>query len=93
MIDTKHNFKNKYKDTKCRLCGLHEETQDHILFECTKNGIKPQNRFTKKDVFNDKNISKLKSIAKTIDEVMKLLEAVDTEENEGNEEQKKETEV
>jgi len=34
MLDIKGNYKNKYEDHTCRLCGQAEETQDHILTEC-----------------------------------------------------------
>jgi len=34
MLDIKDNYRNKYTDLKCRLCGKHEETQQHILTEC-----------------------------------------------------------
>jgi hypothetical protein len=35
MIEVKANYKNKYGDQKCTFCGKTEETQDHVLSECT----------------------------------------------------------
>ena len=34
MLDIKGNFKNKYQNQTCRLCNLHDETQEHILTQC-----------------------------------------------------------
>ena len=36
MIDVKGNYKNKYKETKCRWCKIVDETQEHFLEECTE---------------------------------------------------------
>ena len=35
MIEVKTNYKNMYTNTICRVCGLKEETQQHVLEECT----------------------------------------------------------
>ena len=35
MIKVKTNYKNMYTNTICRGCGLKEETQQHVLEECT----------------------------------------------------------
>ncbi len=35
MMDVKGNFKNKYPDSKCRWCNHPQETQKHILIECS----------------------------------------------------------
>ena len=35
MIKVKTNYKNMYTNTMCRGCGLKEETQQHVLEECT----------------------------------------------------------
>ena len=31
MTDVKANYKNKYSDTKCRICHLEEETSQHLM--------------------------------------------------------------
>ena len=36
MLDVKENYKNKYKDQKCRLCKESDETQEHVLQYCPK---------------------------------------------------------
>ena len=74
MLDVKANYKGKHNDLKCRLCKLQEENQNHILFECTKNNISPEERFLIEDLFDDKNINKLKEIARTIDKVLELID-------------------
>ena len=52
MLEAKANYKGYYKQNlKCRLCGLHEETQDHILFECNDNKLEAPNRITKAQIF------------------------------------------
>ena len=41
MLDVKNNFRGKYRDIKCRGCGLEDETQAHVLSQCpvlTDNG-------------------------------------------------------
>ena len=36
MLDVKANYKNKYQDLQCRLCGKEDETQEHVLAKCEK---------------------------------------------------------
>ena len=54
MIHAKANYKNMHKETKCRGCGAENETQEHILEECT--GIhenNEENKITKEELFNN----------------------------------------
>lgn len=43
MIEVKTNFKNKYKDTKCKKCGR-EEDLEHLLSCQTENNISKNNK-------------------------------------------------
>ena len=36
MLDVKANYKNKYQDLQCRLCGKEDKTQERILAKCEK---------------------------------------------------------
>ena len=60
MIDVKTNFKSKYADDMtCRICGLEEETFDH-LFRCDKYKSKV------KETLDDKFDPKWKYMAATL---------------------------
>ena len=57
MIKVKTNYKNMYTNTICRGCGLKEETQQHVLEECTSihtqdNLITPTNQIFSNDPTN-----------------------------------------
>ena len=34
MLDVKNNYRGKYENNICRMCGVEEETQDHVLNTC-----------------------------------------------------------
>ena len=36
MLHVKANYKSKYQDLQCRLCGKADETQAHVLANCEK---------------------------------------------------------
>ena len=72
MLQVKSNYKNGNKEHKCRLCKKEEETQTHILEECTKLKDTCQ-EVTKEMIFNE-NIEELKQTAKYIEIRMKHLE-------------------
>ena len=72
MLDVKLNFKNKYKDHKCRLCAKELETQTHILEECEK--LEGLTSITDEMIFNDDELTELKKKLKLIEERMKILE-------------------
>ena len=58
MLDIKNNYRGKYNNTVCRGCGEAQETQEHVLNECT--GLHPdnKNRVSLQDVFNEENSEK-----------------------------------
>ena len=77
MIDVKTNFKSKYADDMvCRLCGLEEETFDH-LFRCNK--YKSKVKETLDDKFDTKwiygsNIEQMELAAHTVEKILKIRE-------------------
>ena len=72
MLDFKCNFKNKYKDTVCRLCLTQEETQEHILEKCPKISEKNLN-VPKKELFSN-NIYVLKDVTKRLEKIEDILD-------------------
>ena len=72
MIKVKTNYKNMYTNTICRGCGLKEETQQHVLEECTSihtqdNLITPTNQLFSNDPTTTKpTANKLTTLLKTI---------------------------
>ena len=72
MIKVKTNYKNMYTNTICRGCGLKEETQQHVLEECTsihtqENLITPTNQLFSNDPTTTKpTANKLTTLLKTI---------------------------
>lgn len=69
MLDVKCNYKGSYTNLSCRLCGISQETQDHILFDCQKN----PDKINKEDVFQDSDMSKLK---KAVEKIVKTVKKV-----------------
>ena len=53
MIEVKNNYKNKYKDKKCRLCKNQEEDQTHVLQECEGLQERGLARVTKEEIFSE----------------------------------------
>ena len=77
MLEAKANYKGYYKQNlKCRLCGLHEETQDHILFECNDNKLEAPNRITKAQIFEEDDLKSLKETSLQIKKVMDCIEPI-----------------
>ena len=72
MIKVKTNYKNMYTNTICRGCGLKEETQQHVLEECTsihtQDNLKtPTNQLFSNDPTTTKpTANKLTTLLKTI---------------------------
>ena len=71
MLDTKNNFRNKYKDLKCRAWGQNSETQEHVLEICNAIHTPQPQMVSKTDLF-DKNIEKLKITAQRIENMGKI---------------------
>ena len=70
MTNVKTNFKSKYVDDMiCRLCGLEEETFDH-LFRCSKYNSKVKemlyNRFDPKWIYGNNN-EQIKPVALSVE--------------------------
>ena len=69
MLNFKHNFRNMYQDTKCRICEKEEETQEHAMETC--EGIEPLNigKVTIQDIFEE-DPKKLQTTAFKIGKIM-----------------------
>ena len=74
MLDVKCNYKSKYRDIRCRLCGLKEESQYHLLAKCGYVRHLTELKIKTKDVFRDSDVGDLKSIAKHIEGIMEFLD-------------------
>ena len=74
MIDVKTNFRNKYKDTKCRMCNTEEETQKHILEECRNIDRSETGKITEEEIFTEE-IEKIKITARKINRIREQLSA------------------
>ena len=71
MLDVKNNFRNKYKDTECRLCRVEKETQEHILMECSKLHQDESTKVNLDDIFSP-NVT-----AETANKLMEIQETLD----------------
>ena len=63
MLRVKNNYRNKYRDNICRMCGSEEETQEHILEMCEQNCR--ENTICMNYIFSD-DIRTLKEVARKI---------------------------
>ena len=70
MTKVKMNYKGKKQNLTCRLCGLVEETQDHVLFECSKNNLDPNITLIKENVFEENDINSLRKTASAITKIL-----------------------
>ena len=68
MINVKNNYKTKYKgNMKCRGCGLTDESQKHVLEECTELHRNDSSKVPNEQLFNDSiDTEKLKEMAKKL---------------------------
>ena len=73
MLKVKANFRNMYQDTTCRLCKRMEENQEHVLETCNSEARKKLGKVTTRDIFEE-STGKLRETAKTIRDIMDLLE-------------------
>ena len=73
MLDVKNNFRNKYKDTLCRQCNQHLETQEHVLEECKSLHPNEANKVRKSDLFSV-NVNCLKVTVSKIETTLEKLE-------------------
>ena len=72
MMNVKSNYKQMYKNTTCRWCSLHEETQKHILEDC-KLFPRQENSLLEYEIFNE-DPALLKEASKILEEIYKELE-------------------
>ena len=72
MLKVKSNYKNGHKNLNCRLCGKNEETQQHILEECTILN-KEIPTITKEMLFQE-SPEELKTVTINIEKRMEKLE-------------------
>ena len=76
MLKVKSNYKNGYKNLKCRLCEKAEEIQIHILEDCEK--LKDIPVITKGMIFNEE-LNELEETAENINRrIIKLEETNST---------------
>ncbi len=74
MLKMKMNYKNRYKNNlKCRACNSEEETQNHVLAECSALHPNKETTVTDQDIFTE-DTTKLKESAKKIDKILAKLE-------------------
>ena len=62
MLDVKNNFRGKHNDNICRGCGTTEETQEHVLSECTGIHNNQEIKVQLQEIF-DENTEQLKGKA------------------------------
>ena len=74
MIDVKTNYRNKYKDTKCRMCNTEEETQKHIFEECRNINRNETGKITEEEIFTEE-IEKIKATARKINRIQEQISA------------------
>ena len=73
MLKVKLNYKNAYREHKCRICGNEDESQKHVLEQCQKlNEITTP--ITKEMIFSE-NITEITKTAKLIQERVNALES------------------
>ena len=72
MTKVKANYKNGHPDLKCRICGQAEETQGHVLEECSTLHSNPDNQIKTEQIF-DEHTDTLKNIAIKIQETLEKL--------------------
>ena len=72
MMKVKTNYKGSYKDYNCRFCDKHEETQKHIIEDCTEFPMEGD-KLRESDIFEEDPI-KLKKISVKLNEIYKIIE-------------------
>ena len=74
MITAKANQKNQYGEhLQCRYCNKEEETQEHIITECTH--LHPKGpKIGYRDLFQDQDLEKLRTAAAYIMDLEKRTE-------------------
>ena len=76
MLECKGNYKNKYKGSiTCRACQKEEETQQHILSECTAIHEKNDTKVTIEEIFTEET-NELKQTVEKIQLILTKLEVL-----------------
>lgn len=73
MLEIKNNYKNMHRNRNCRLCGLQEEDQTHVLEECTALTRLQLEPVRRSEFFSD-DIKTLKLSVERIQNIMAKLE-------------------
>ena len=71
MLDVKANYKNKYQDLQCRLCGKEDETQEHVLAKCEKTK-QTKHQVPTEDIFTE-DPEKLRKTAAEIEVILNTI--------------------
>ena len=74
MLPTKTNMQGSYRDKNCRICKEEiEETQKHVLQECTEIGKKTEQMVQYEKIFRDSEVQEMKKQAEIIMKISELL--------------------
>ena len=82
MLHVKENYKGKYQNRpdklKCRACGLTEETQNHILNECTTLHLEDSTKVSQENLKTE-DVNALRTASQKIMKTIKRLEDIHKE--------------
>ena len=73
MLNVKMNQKNQHTDLKCRACNLKEETQVHVVSECTRIAGEPYHNYDILYSNEGWDMDELKKISERIERVEESL--------------------
>ena len=73
MLKIKSNYKNGYKDLKCRICNNEEESQKHVMEDCVI--LNAEFKVITKDMIFEEDVNKLREVAKLIEDRMNKMES------------------
>ena len=79
MLKVKSNYKNGYKDLKCRICGNEEESQKHIMEDCVT--LNTEYKVITKEMIFQEEVKELREVAKIIEGRMDKLESYNNDNN------------
>ena len=70
MLNFKHSFRNMFKDTKCRLSGMENGSQEHALEVCTKKETLVNGTVTIREIFEEDQRKKQSITTEIIRKIM-----------------------
>ena len=76
MIKIKRNYKNAYTNLTCRGCNANEETQQHVLEDCTGIHMEDNTKVHRHEYFTD-DIDMLRTTTKKLETILARLEQSD----------------